>query len=57
MSKPISFSVCAALAGMSFAGVYEGYEDWQWRPVHVADSNAAGKVNDLVLTTVYPLNP
>lgn len=34
MSKPISFSLCAALAGMSF-----------------------GKVSDLVLTTVYPLNP
>lgn len=34
MSKPISFSVCAVLAGISL-----------------------GKVSDLVLTTVYPLNP
>lgn len=57
MSKPISFSVCAALAGMSFAGVYEGYEDWQWRPVHVADSNAAENVrfeSDLTVPTHGP---
>ena len=51
--KLIIGSLAVALASsVAAGGEYDGYEDWQWQPVHVADSNAADTVRFEIDMTV-----
>ena len=44
--------VIVAAVSVAVGGEYDGYEDWQWQPVHVADSNAADTVRFEIDMTV-----
>ena len=52
MRNRIGMLAVALAASVAVGGEYDGYEDWQWRPVHVVDSNAADTVRFEIDMTV-----